>query len=384
MVILSIETSCDETAVSIVEAKGSQKKPSFKLLGNALFSQAKLHAKYGGVYPNLAKREHIKNIPLLFKVALQEAGLYKKRTSKISKNSEVGVRKILVREPELADFLIKFGKSVKKAKIDLIAVTNGPGLEPALWVGVNFARALGVLWNVSVTPINHMEGHFVSVLFNGPKFFRFPALALLISGGHTELVLSKKILQYKIIGETRDDAVGEAYDKVARMLSLPYPGGPHIAKLAEKIRKTKKVSKYSLPRPMLNTANYDFSFSGLKTAVLYTLKKEKNTTKRVKEEIAFEFENAVTETLIKKTKKAIEEFKPKSLVVSGGVISNVHLRKSFEKLADSYPEISLFIPEKNLSTDNSVMIAVAGFIRSKSNKIRKNNNIRASGTLSLS
>ena len=203
MKILSIETSCDETGISILDCKGGLKKPSFKVLANNLNSQIKIHAPYGGVYPALAKREHLKNLPILLEKTLKET---------------------------------------KIKKFDLICVTYGPGLEPALWTGIVFAKELAKKWNVPLIGVNHMEGHILSVFgknkgtFTIPKI-QFPTLSLLVSGGHTELVLAKEWMKYKIIGETLDDAAGEAFDKVARMLELPYPGGPEISKLAEKARK---------------------------------------------------------------------------------------------------------------------------------------------------
>ena len=199
MIILGIETSCDETAVSITEAKGDLKSLSFKVLGSAIHSQVKMHAEYGGVVPNLAKREHQKNLPLVLEQAIKEAG-------------------------------------IDLSKIDIITVTVGPGLEPALWVGINFAEELGKKLGVPVIPANHMEGHIASVLLNKTGIVSFPILALLISGGHTELIFLKGWTEKERIGETQDDAVGEAFDKVARMLGLLYPGGPEISKLAEQAR----------------------------------------------------------------------------------------------------------------------------------------------------
>jgi N6-L-threonylcarbamoyladenine synthase len=328
MKILSIETSCDETAISILDAHGTLTAPKFKLLGNALFSQVAMHAQYGGVYPNVARREHGKNLVPLTTEALKQVKMLKHTSKKIPARTLSRLEKILVREPELKEHLIPFLENTDKPKVDAIAVTYGPGLEPALWVGITYAQALGYIWNLPVIPINHMEGHIVSVLMREKKktALRFPTLALLISGGHTELVLSKKPLEYKIIGRTRDDAVGEAYDKVARMLSLSYPGGPEIARLAEKYRKEKKKkASWSFPRPMIHTPDFEFSFSGLKTSVLYRVKDRKLTPAQ-KAEIAKEFEDAIRDVLITKTRKAILSYKPKSLVVAGGVIANAHIR----------------------------------------------------------
>src|SRR3989344_915417 len=221
--ILGIETSCDETALALIDGK--------KILANITLSQAKIHAQYGGVFPMLAKREHAKNLLPIFKKILETAGLSKPNQSKIpAKNhSDIleKIRMILEREPELLEQFLEFAPTIEKPPIDAIAVTKGPGLEPALWVGINFAKALATIWNIPIIPINHMEGHIVSALLcqnESSKFqvpnFRFPAIALLISGGHTELVLMKDWFDYEIIGATKDDAVGEAFDKVARILGL--------------------------------------------------------------------------------------------------------------------------------------------------------------------
>jgi N6-L-threonylcarbamoyladenine synthase len=369
MRILSIETSCDETAVSVIDAKGTLEKPKFKLLGNALYSQAKLHEQYGGVMPNLAKREHAKNlIPLLTK-ALDESGFLKlKSKNEKGKFPEKVIKKILVREPELIKKIKTFNDKFAVPKIDAIAVTYGPGLEPALWVGITVAEALGAIWNLPVVPVNHMEGHVVSVLFTKAKTYKlkpivFPTLALLISGGHTELVFSKKLLHYVTIGKTRDDALGECYDKVARMMGLPYPGGPEISKLAEKARESKtKNNPWHLPRPMIYTKDFDFSFSGLKTSVLYKIRDHGKLSEQDKLELAEEFEEAVTEVVIEKTRKAIVAFKPRSLIIGGGVISNKHIRKAFVEMTKDFENLTLHIPEKELATDNSVMIGMAGYL----------------------
>ena len=355
MKILSIETSCDETGISIIEVKGT-KNPTFKILADSLISQIKIHAPFGGVFPMLAKREHQKNLPILLERTLKKAKL---------------------------DF----------KKIDLIAVTSGPGLEPALWTGIVFAKELSTKWNIPIVPVNHMEGHILSVFglnkkqFSIPKI-EFPVLSLLVSGGHTELVLIKDWRKYQIIGETLDDAAGEAFDKVARMLGLPYPGGPEISKLAEQVR-FKGNKTFSLPRPMMYSKNFDFSFSGLKTAVLYLirdLKKENPNILENKEtiqSIACEFENAVVETLVHKTKKAIQKYNIKTLIVAGGVSANKYLKKELKKMVKNNQK--LLFPEKKLSTDNSIMIGIAGYFKFlKSNKkTTKISKIKAEGGLRL-
>ncbi len=396
MKILGIETSCDETAVCIVEATGGLKKPSFKTLGNGLYSQVKIHEEYGGVYPMMAKREHALNLVPLFKKALKEAKMQGKpvKSKRAAPAMEKKIRAILEREPGLAEQFLAFAPTISKPKLDAIAVTYGPGLEPALWVGVNFAKALGVFWDIPVIPTNHMEGHIVSVLFAPSKRSRekavhslkFPALALLISGGHTELVLAKEWGKYQIIGETRDDAVGEAFDKVARMLKLPYPGGPHISKLAALDRTRHAVSAWKFPRPMIGSDDLDFSFSGLKTSILYTIKKMPEITLQDQRGIAREFEDAVVDVLIAKTTKALESSGARSLIVGGGVSMNERIRESFQKLSDEIQDIELFLPPPHLSTDNAIMIAMAGFIdiskRSKG-KLPKGLGFKAQGNLRL-
>lgn len=406
MKILSIETSCDETAVSIVDAKGGIKLPTFTILGNGLFSQAHLHAKYGGVFPNLAKREHTKNILPMMIIALKEARLLKKKKRKsISEKKQKYIESVFLREQNFVENLITFFSTYKKPNIDYIAVTTGPGLEPALWVGVNTAKILSQMWNIPIIKVNHMEGHILSAMLRekknktkikGKKIstltipkIKFPAIALLISGGHTEIVLMKSWLSYKILGATRDDAVGEAFDKVARMLKLPYPGGPEISKLSSTIKYNSKHFKF--PRPMINSGDFDFSFSGIKTAVLYTIKKIPRVTKKMKAEIAHEFEVAVTEVLVSKTVDAIEKTKSKTLIVGGGVSANKRIRKTFENtIKENLNSIDLFIPNITLSTDNAIMIAISAymqlFIKSKSVAVQSDTQIKritASGNMKL-
>jgi len=317
MKILSIETSCDETAICLLETNGGKEKPEFKILGNGLMSQIEIHKPMGGVVPMLAKRAHGQNlVPILLEVLEQAKLALGLKTEEHIKEIE----KILEREPELLEHFLNHVVQIESPDIDAIAITSGPGLEPALWVGINFAKALGLLWNKPVIAINHMEGHVLSALMEGR--LEFPALALLISGGHTELVAMNDWLEYRVIGETRDDAVGEAFDKVARMMGLPYPGGPEISKLAEIARAEGIVSKYKLPRPMIHSDDFAFSFAGLKTAMLYTIKKIPELTEEIKTELALEFENAVVEVLIAKTKKALIQYGAKSLVLGGGVTAN--------------------------------------------------------------
>jgi N6-L-threonylcarbamoyladenine synthase len=391
MKILSIETSCDETAVSLVEAKGGLTEPFFKVLGNALFSQIEIHKKYGGVFPALAKREHSKNLAPLLIDTLTQASEYQKTDNKISNEVWQKITKILERENELATELQKNFDDIKRPDIDFIAVTAGPGLEPALWVGISFAKALGLLWNLPVLPINHMEGHIASVLLgksdtDSKNNIQFPALALLISGGHTELVEISDWGKYKIIGKTLDDAVGEAFDKVARMLALPYPGGPEISRLAELARTENLLKKCKLPRPMIHSGDFNFSFSGLKTAVLYYIRDHSAISEEDKPDIAREFEDATVEVLLNKTEKAIIQTGAKTLIVAGGVISNKKLRAEFEKLSEKYNDLDVRIPLREMATDNSLMIAIAAFVDVTKNPetLKEQKEIKANGNLELS
>ncbi|MEX2014186.1 MAG: tRNA (adenosine(37)-N6)-threonylcarbamoyltransferase complex transferase subunit TsaD [Parcubacteria group bacterium] len=357
MKILAIETSCDETAITLLEVDGALEKPAIKVLGNTLMSQVHLHEKYGGVYPSLAKREHEKNLPIILRETLHEAG-----------------------------------ENPENPSIDYIAVTSGPGLEPALWTGITFAENLGKLWNKPVVAVNHMEGHVFSVLFDlsPEESLQLPALALLVSGGHTELVYIKDFGNYEIIGQTRDDAVGEAFDKTARMLGLSYPGGPKISKLAERAREKNKEDEIKLPRPMLNSKDLDFSFSGLKTAVLYYLKNvdtECLQDEEFKEDVARAFEDAAIEVLTEKTRRAIVKLggEIKTLIVGGGVSANLHLSRELEKLADEFPNLTLRIPKGLLTMDNAIMIGIAAFIKIKLNPAVLENQmpIKANGNLSI-
>ncbi|MDP3875100.1 MAG: tRNA (adenosine(37)-N6)-threonylcarbamoyltransferase complex transferase subunit TsaD, partial [bacterium] len=303
----------------------------------------------------------------------------------------------------LEQTLKEAGAGFEKPDLDYIAVTNGPGLEPALWVGINFAEELGKKWNKPVVPVNHMEGHIFSVLYEADEVLALPALALLVSGGHTELVHVKDFCNYEIIGQTRDDAVGEAFDKVARMLGLPYPGGPEISRLAEHSRKRSTEDRIKLPRPMIHSKNLDFSFSGLKTAVLYKLKSENGSTSSTssgqaslpqvaddefKEDMARAFEDAAIEVLVEKTRKALLLLgdKVKTLIVAGGVSANFHLSSELNKLIDEFSDIALRMPTRLLTTDNAIMIGIAAFIRlSKEPEISRNQIvIRAQGNLSIS
>lgn len=366
MKILAIETSCDETAVAVIEAVGDDSSATFTVRGNALLSQIEIHREYGGVFPTLAKREHAKNLVPVTRAALTEASMVVSNRVELSEDVREKIEELLHREPEMTDAFLEFVQEMEVPDIDAIAVTHGPGLAPALWVGVNFAKAVALAWEKPLVPVNHMEGHIVSSLLkeNIIENVPLPLLALLISGGHTELVLMREWLSYELIGQTRDDAVGEAFDKVARMMDLPYPGGPEISKLAERARKEGLAEVFTLPRPMLDSKDCDFSFAGLKTSVLYTLKDIENITEEDKKNIAHAFENAAADVLIAKTLKAIEEHGVYSLVLGGGVSANHHIRRVFEEtISTKHPEISLFLPEAKLTTDNAIMIGIAGFYR---------------------
>lgn len=349
MKILAIETSCDDTCIAILEAKDLKNSTSFKILSNVVQTQ-EIHNQYGGVFPMMAKREHMKNIRPVYEEAMRQA---------------------------------------KNPKINVIAVTVGPGLEPALWVGIVFAQELGKKLGVKVYPVNHMEGHILSTFPENAKTFKiekkskdFPTLSLLVSGGHTEIVLAKDLGKYKIIGQTRDDAVGEAFDKVARMLGLAYPGGPAISKLAEQERKKEISSEITFPRPMIHSKDYDFSFSGLKTAVLYYIRDHGPLTEKMKSEIAREFEEACIDVLVHKTLNAVKQYKVKALIVGGGVSANTYLQKILKsKLKKIDPKIKLYFPIKGLSTDNALMIGIAGYLQTLKKKSPKK--LVASGNLSL-
>ncbi len=330
MKILSIETSCDETAMAVVVAKGGLRKPRFKVLKNIVSSQIEVHRPYGGVFPMLAKREHIKNLP------------------------------IVLNDLKLSE------KNMKE--IDVIAVTVGPGLEPALWTGINFSKELANKVKKPLLGANHLEGHLYSPLLTLKeldKNARLPAVGLIVSGGHTILLVLKKIDEWKKIGETRDDAVGEAYDKVARMLGMPYPGGPEI----EKVAKNGNPSAIHFPRPMIHHKNYDFSFSGLKTAVLYDIR-DKKLTKKVRADVAASFQQAAIDVLVTKTMHAVEEYSAKSIFLGGGVAANSLLRKTLKKKAVE-KRLELHVSEMKYSGDNAAMIAVAAYINHlKGKKLR--------------
>ena len=336
MKILAIDTSCDDTCIAI-----SQCKP-FKIISNTISSQIELHQEYGGVYPSLARREHQKNLVPVLKETLKKAKLLKKQKNKIDDK----IKTILKREPILFNYLKEFLSNYKKPEIDAIAVTIGPGLDPTLWTGINFTKTLAHYWNIPIIAVNHIEAHLLSVLLEGKQ--KFPVIGLIASGGHAQLVLVKDIKKYKILGETRDDAAGEAFDKIARILELSYPGGPAISKMAEQCKK----DLITLPRPMINTKDYDFSFSGLKTAVLYESKKQK-LTKFLKQSIAKESQQAIIDVLIKKTIKAAKNYKVNTIFLGGGVAANKELRKQFKQTG-----FNVIATRPKYCTDNAAMVAL--------------------------
>ncbi|MEB3752776.1 tRNA (adenosine(37)-N6)-threonylcarbamoyltransferase complex transferase subunit TsaD [Acinetobacter sp. MD2(2019)] len=312
MIVLGLETSCDETGLALYDSEQG-------ILGQVLYSQIQLHAEYGGVVPELASRDHVRKLIPLINELLQHSG-------------------------------------VTKQQIDAIAYTRGPGLMGALMTGALFGRTLAFALNKPAIGVHHMEGHMLAPLLSKTPP-EFPFVALLVSGGHTQLMAAYGIGQYELLGESIDDAAGEAFDKVAKMMGLPYPGGPNIAKLALQ----GDMNAFEFPRPMLHQG-LDFSFSGLKTAVSVQLKKLNGENRDA--DIAASFQEAIVDTLVKKSVKALKQTGLKRLVIAGGVSANLRLRESLEhKLAKIKAEV--FYAEPALCTDNGAMIAFAGYQRLK-------------------
>jgi N6-L-threonylcarbamoyladenine synthase len=386
MKILAIETSCDDTGISIVKVK------SFDILSNVVSSQIKVHRKWGGVWPSLAKREHQKNLVPVLIEALRKAKILKiQNNTKIQNSKFKTLEKILKREGYLFEQLKKFLTKYQKPRIDLIAVTVGPGLEPCLWVGVNFAKALSYFWQLPIVPVNHIEAHilinFYALRVTGYGLRKlFPAICLVVSGGHTQLILMEKIGQYKILGQTRDDAAGECFDKVARILGLSYPGGPAIAKKAAKFQVLNFEFQVKLPRPMIHSKDYDFSFSGLKTAVLYNFKSQPEKIQKSKkyiQKICKEVQQAIIDVLIEKTLKAAKEYKAKSIILGGGVVANDELRKQFQlTINKKHLKVNFFVPPKKFCTDNGAMVAITGYWHQKE-KIKDWKKIEAKANLRI-
>ncbi len=376
--ILAVETSCDDTGIAVIEAPGKTKS-DFNILSNIISSQTKVHEQYGGVFPSLAKREHQKNLVPVLIQALKEAQMLKENP-KIEEDKLKTLGKILEREKELSQNLIGFLQKYEKPDIDYIAVTNGPGLEPCLWVGTNFAKALAYYWELPIIPVNHIEAHIlVNFIEKEIEPGLLPAVCLIVSGGHTQLVLMKKLGKYEIIGETRDDAAGECFDKTARVLGLGYPGGPAIAEKAKEWELSGKKPTIKLPRPMANTNDYDFSFSGLKTAVLYEVKNRygdaplrsafSRTTegRQYIEQMCAEIQQAAIDILLKKTMNATINYGAKSIILGGGVTANQELRRQLqERIQKLIPNVKLLAPEAKYSTDNGLMIAIAAYSKLKS------------------
>lgn len=371
MKILGIETSCDDTCIAEVNTQ-KKNRVFVDVLSDIVSSQIEIHKKWGGVWPTLARRAHQKNLtPVLIQV-LKEAGELE-TGSEIKKSKLKTLKKILKREPELLKSFKNSILKIKRPKLDALAVTIGPGLEPCLWTGINFTRALSFIWNIPLITINHIESHIYINLIKHSKFV-FPAICLIVSGGHTQIILMKDYGKYKILGETRDDAAGECLDKIARILGLEYPGGPIISDLAKRFEKEKPETKIdiTLPRPMIFSRNYDFSFSGLKTAVLYDFKRRNTCTRRKKEyiyQMCFEAQQAVIDVLIKKTTKAAKDWKAKAIILGGGVAANFQLQKQLtKKVKKDLPKSEIYIPPSRYCTDNAVMTAITAYFHRKEKK----------------
>jgi N6-L-threonylcarbamoyladenine synthase len=325
MKILAIESSCDETAAAVVEK--SPKEEQVKILSNVVASSLTLHSKTGGVIPNIAAREQLKAIIPVLQKAIEDSKL-------------------------------------KIEDIDAIAVTRGPGLIGSLLIGVETAKTLAYLWNKPIIPVNHLFGHIYATFIETqkPNIIQFPALALLVSGGHTDLVLMKSHNNFKWLGGTRDDAAGEAFDKIGRLLNLQYPAGPVI----EAVAKGANDKAFNFPRPMIGSKDFDFSFSGLKAAAWREVNKlEEGTGLRLKEkviaDIAASVQKSIVEVLVRKTSKAAKKYNVKSVLLSGGVAANQKLRDELS-IACLELSVQLFYPEKRMCTDNAAMIgAYAAF-----------------------
>ncbi|MAR95905.1 MAG: tRNA (adenosine(37)-N6)-threonylcarbamoyltransferase complex transferase subunit TsaD [Gammaproteobacteria bacterium] len=325
MKILGIETSCDETAIAIYDSEKG-------IIGESIHSQIKMHAKYGGVVPELASRDHCLKIVEVLNNAL----------GKNSINS-----------------------------IDKIAYTSGPGLLGALLIGESFAQGLSTALNIPLIPINHLEGHLMSPMMEFPEI-KMPFICLLVSGGHSMIVDVKEKGNYEIIGQSRDDAVGEAFDKVAKLLELGYPGGPPL----EKIALDGNPDAYDFPRPMINSDNLDMSLSGLKTAVLYTVKKIESLDESKKADISASFQKAITDLLVTKIKKSIQETNRKDVIIAGGVAANKFIRSEFKKL-ENLLGIKVYYPDLKYCGDNAAMIAFVGSMMSQDMKKNNTSKVRA-------
>ena len=325
MKTLGIETSCDETAIAIYDSEDG-------IMGESTYSQMEMHAEYGGVVPELASRDHCLKIVNVLKDALG--------------NNSID-------------------------DIDRIAYTSGPGLLGALLIGESFAQGLSTALDIPLLSINHLEGHLMSPMMEFPEI-KMPFICLLVSGGHSMIVDVKEKGNYEIIGQSQDDAVGEAFDKVAKLLDLPYPGGPHIEKLALE----GNPNAYDFPRPMIHSNNLDMSLSGLKTAVLYTVQKIKDLDQSKKADIAASFQKAVTDLLVTKIKKAVKETNRKDVIIAGGVAANKFIRSKFKELEDSLG-IKVYYPDLKYCGDNAAMIAFVGSMMSANKKGKNPSQVRA-------
>ena len=311
MITLGIETSCDETAVALFDSNKG-------LIGESVFSQIDLHSEYGGVIPELASRDHCKKIIQIYKNALG---------------------------------------TLDPNEIDYVAYTAGPGLLGALLIGENFAQGLALSLNKPLIPVNHLEAHLMAPFLDEEKV-EFPFLTLLVSGGHSLIIDVQGLNQYKILGQSRDDAVGEAFDKVAKLIGLGYPGGPEIERIAE----SGNPMAFNFPQPMLHSSDYDFSFSGLKTAVLYAVQDIGEINSQTQADIAASFQHAATEVLVKKIIKALEDTGRESIVLAGGVAANKLLRSKIS-LLKSKLNVDVLYPPLSHCTDNAAMIAYLGSMK---------------------
>jgi N6-L-threonylcarbamoyladenine synthase len=347
MYILGLESSCDESAASIIKFN---KKGEFQVLADVISSQITIHQQYGGVVPEIAAREHVLTILPTIDTCFKKAKI----------------------NPE---------------KLTAIALTSGPGLITSLISASETAKALALVWEKPVIPVNHIEGHIYSAFIENQKKIKFPALILTVSGGHNLLALMEKNLKYKIIGQTLDDAAGEAFDKAAKMMDLGYPGGPIISQMAEKyLKENDNPEEIDLPRPMLGSPNFNFSFSGLKTALLYKLKKDKKWREKIPQ-YCYSFQKAIIDTLIFKTIKAVKKHQVKTIILVGGVSANTELKKEFNKRVQSeFKNINFIFPSLKYTGDNATMIALAGiyhFLYNKKN-IKNYKKIKISSNLNLS
>ncbi|MDB4237793.1 tRNA (adenosine(37)-N6)-threonylcarbamoyltransferase complex transferase subunit TsaD [Gammaproteobacteria bacterium] len=330
MKTLGIETSCDETAVAVYDSEHG-------IIGESVFSQIKMHAEYGGVVPELASRDHCVKIISVLQEAINQVDLQ---------------------------------------YIDQVAYTSGPGLLGALLIGESFAQGISSALNIPLIPINHLEGHLMSPVMEFPEI-KVPYICLLVSGGHSMIVDVKDRGDYKILGQSQDDAVGEAFDKVGKLLGLPYPGGPHIERLALK----GNSKAYNFPRPMMHSDNLDLSFSGLKTSVLYTVRDIDDLTDQVKADIAASFQQAVIDVLTKKIKKAVELSGRSEVIIAGGVAANKALRATIKDLENTI-NIKVYYPSLKHCGDNAAMIAFVGSLRSSDKINISGSSVRARWPLS--